>query len=210
MFCPICKAEFREGFEDCTSCQVNLVENLDNIVEEIRGEVKVCVACQIEFASDEIRCSECKLKLIRAVLHEDTYVFLEPAPLAGDAKMQDAHPDLALIGELEYYADIPEPDAEVLIESQDIKLLVKVQEILNENQINFMFRPAQDDPSSLGSMFGDVTPLNRSFPQVLVCKKDEAKALHLIASSTDLGLAEIPEELLESDEDEDEDYDDEI
>lgn len=206
MFCPICKAEFREGFEDCTSCQVNLVEDLDNIVEEIIGEVKVCVACQIEFDSEDDRCSECSLKLIRAVLHEDTYVFLEPAPLAGDAKMQDTHPDLDLVGELEYYADIPESEAVVLIESQDLNLLIKVQEILNENHINFMFCPAQDDPSSLGSMFGDVTPLNRSFPQVLVYTKDEDKALELIASNTDLGLAEIPEELLESDDDEE--YDD--
>ena len=35
MFCPKCKAEFREGFTECTKCNVDLVEELpmEEIVE---------------------------------------------------------------------------------------------------------------------------------------------------------------------------------
>ena len=29
MYCPICRAEFREGFLECTDCDVNLVEKLE-------------------------------------------------------------------------------------------------------------------------------------------------------------------------------------
>jgi len=29
MFCPICRAEYREGFLECSDCDVNLVEKLD-------------------------------------------------------------------------------------------------------------------------------------------------------------------------------------
>ena len=28
MFCPICRAEYREGFLECTDCDVDLVEKL--------------------------------------------------------------------------------------------------------------------------------------------------------------------------------------
>ncbi len=80
MYCPICKGEFREGFEECTNCQVNLVEDLDNITEQVRGEIKLCVACEIEAEPEAKRCPSCGMKLIRAVLHDDTYVFLEKPP----------------------------------------------------------------------------------------------------------------------------------
>ena len=29
MFCPICRAEYREGFLECSDCDVDLVEKLD-------------------------------------------------------------------------------------------------------------------------------------------------------------------------------------
>ena len=41
MFCPVCKGEFREGFTHCDSCNVNLVEDLNNITEKVDGEFKV-------------------------------------------------------------------------------------------------------------------------------------------------------------------------
>ena len=28
MFCPVCRAEYREGFSECTDCDVGLVEEL--------------------------------------------------------------------------------------------------------------------------------------------------------------------------------------
>jgi hypothetical protein len=29
MYCPVCRAEYREGFFECTDCDVDLVEKLD-------------------------------------------------------------------------------------------------------------------------------------------------------------------------------------
>jgi len=33
MFCPVCRAEYREGFLECTDCDVDLVENLEPLPE---------------------------------------------------------------------------------------------------------------------------------------------------------------------------------
>lgn len=33
MFCPICRAEYREGFKECTDCDCDLVEELEPIPE---------------------------------------------------------------------------------------------------------------------------------------------------------------------------------
>jgi len=210
MYCPICKGEFREGFEECTNCQVNLVEDLDNITEQVRGEIKLCVACEIEAEPEAKRCPSCGMKLIRAVLHDDTYVFLEKPPedVAESALIPDVEEEL--ISELEYYTEIPDDEGVVLIESEDIALLVKVQEILNKHEICFQFRPATDAPGALGGIFGGGNILDRSFPKVVVYADDEAEAIKLIATSTELALGEIPPELMESEDDEsDDDYNDE-
>jgi hypothetical protein len=34
MFCPLCKAEYREGFTRCSECQIDLVESLVELPEE--------------------------------------------------------------------------------------------------------------------------------------------------------------------------------
>ena len=34
MFCPLCKAEYREGFTKCADCDVELIENLPEEIEE--------------------------------------------------------------------------------------------------------------------------------------------------------------------------------
>ena len=34
MFCPLCKAEYREGFTRCADCQVDLVESIVELPEE--------------------------------------------------------------------------------------------------------------------------------------------------------------------------------
>ncbi|KAF1080810.1 MAG: hypothetical protein GQF41_2624 [Candidatus Rifleibacterium amylolyticum] len=208
MYCPICKGEFREGFDECAGCQVNLVADLDNITEQVRGEIKLCVACEIEAEPDVKRCPSCGMKLIRAVLHDDTYVFLEKPPedVAESALIPDVEEEL--ISELEYYTEIPDDEGVVLIESEDISLLVKVQEILNKHEICFQFRPATDAPGALGGIFGGGNILDRSFPKVVVYADDEAEAIKLIATSTELALGEIPPELMESEDDEesDEDY----
>ena len=40
MFCPICNAEYREGFLECTDCDVDLVEELEP-QPEVPGFVKL-------------------------------------------------------------------------------------------------------------------------------------------------------------------------
>jgi|GEM_PF-956491 len=211
MFCPICKGEFREGFEECSICNINLVADLENITEQVNGEFKLCVACEIESAPDTTRCQKCGMKLIRAILHDDTYVFLEEPPK--NAVNEDLIPDYEgeLINELEFYREIPDEEAVVLIESEDLPLLIKVQELLNENEICFQFRAPEEIPGALGNIFGGGSVLERSFPKVIVYQKDEERALELVGNHPGLGLAELPAELLESEEDssdEDSEYDD--
>ena len=40
MYCPACRAEYREGFLECTDCDVDLVEKLDPI-RKMPGFVKM-------------------------------------------------------------------------------------------------------------------------------------------------------------------------
>jgi len=40
MFCPVCRAEYREGFFECTDCDVDLVEKLEPL-QEMPGFVKL-------------------------------------------------------------------------------------------------------------------------------------------------------------------------
>ena len=40
MFCPVCRAEYREGFSECTDCDVGLVEELGP-VPKMPGFVKM-------------------------------------------------------------------------------------------------------------------------------------------------------------------------
>ena len=78
MFCPVCKGEFREGFTHCDNCNVDLVEDLNNITTKIEGEFWLCPQCNAEFHEGETVCPDCGLKTIRAVIDKnDEYVFLE-------------------------------------------------------------------------------------------------------------------------------------
>jgi hypothetical protein len=47
MYCPLCKSEYREGFDYCTTCQCNLVEKIiedkDGYVEELEEQVAFLV-----------------------------------------------------------------------------------------------------------------------------------------------------------------------
>jgi len=40
MYCPVCRAEYREGFFECTDCDVDLVEKLDPL-EKMPGFIKM-------------------------------------------------------------------------------------------------------------------------------------------------------------------------
>ena len=84
-------------------------------------------------------------------------------------------------------------------------MLKKVMDLLDNNEINFMFVEPSEAASSLGSIFGVSSPLERQFPRVVVRKEDEERALSLIANSSELGLFDVPEELMGDDEDEEDD-----
>jgi len=40
MYCPVCRAEYREGFFECTDCDVDLVEELESL-PEMPGFIKL-------------------------------------------------------------------------------------------------------------------------------------------------------------------------
>ena len=53
-------------------------------------------------------------------------------------------------------------------------------------------------------VFGMTSPMEPAFPKIVVRREDEEKALSLVANNSELGLFEVPEELIDDDE-EDED-----
>ena len=199
MFCPVCKGEFREGFTHCDNCNVDLVTDLDNITEKVDGEFMLCPNCHTEYHEDEKVCPECGLKLFRAVLNkDDEYVFLEePKFEHGDLDNSVNFNNL-----WRHYCQIDPSNAAVVLESMDGEMLKKVMDLLDKNEINFMFVEPNEAASSLGSIFGVSSPLERQFPRVVVRKEDEERALSLIANSSELGLFEVPEELMDGDDDE--------
>lgn len=203
MYCPVCKGEFREGFTECAGCQVNLVEDLNDITEAVTGEFLLCRACEREFHEKLSNCPGCGLKLIRAVLHDDTYVFLEESVMEYASEDQPGgfdHHDCCV--------EIDDAEGAVLLESEDMAMMAKIQDILNDARINFFFKPAEDNKSTLGSVFGASNPMSRSFPRVIVRAEDEERALNLIANHPELGLFDIPAELMESEDDDEDDYED--
>jgi hypothetical protein len=79
MFCPICRAEYREGFRECTDCDCDLVETLEPL-PEVPGFVKLATLF-----------SEGDIAVIKASLDETDIVYyldgeqshrLAPVPLA--------------------------------------------------------------------------------------------------------------------------------
>lgn len=192
MFCPLCRAEFREGFAECNTCRVSLVEDLENIAEKVENEFLLCRACEHEYHDDDIIfCAECGLKLVRSVLRDDEYIFLETP--------EDVYrPDESIVGgmpDFEHLTTIADAEAAVLIESEDVNLMVKVQKLLDEAGINFEFRMPESHDAPLGTLLGSGSPLEREFPKILVKATDEAAAIKIIAVDEELGLSELPPEL---------------
>ena len=204
MFCPVCKGEFRDGFTHCDNCNVDLVADLNNITEKVDGEFKLCPACHRKYQDNEEACSECGLRLIRAVLNkDDEYVYLE------EPKFEQGKSTFEFNNLWRHYCEIDPAEAVTVLESMDGEMLKKVMDLLDNNEINFMFVEPNEAASSLGSVFGMNSPLERQFPKIVVRKADEEKALSLVANSSELGLFEVPEELVSDDDDEDEEDDEE-
>ena len=83
-------------------------------------------------------------------------------------------------------------------------MLKQVMDLLDQNDINFMFVEPNEAASTLGSFFGVNSPLERPFPKIVVKRDDEERALTLLANSSELGLFEVPEELVGGDDDDEE------
>lgn len=201
MFCPVCKGEFREGFTHCDSCNVNLVEDLNNITEKVDGEFKVCYQCQKRYDDGTEICPDCGLNLVRAVMNkDDEIVFLE------EPNFEKVDSQRQFNNIWRHYCEITPEEAVTVLESMDGKMLKEVMDLLDANEINFQFLEPDESASTLGSIFGCNNPMERSFPRIVVRKEDENKALSLIANSSELGLFDVPEEL--SGDDEDDEYED--
>jgi hypothetical protein len=201
MFCPVCRAEFREGFTECNNCRVNLVEDLENITEKIKGEILLCRACELAYDDENLKfCEECGLRLIRAVALEDEYVFLEK-PKEEYVNKDNLSAELPFF---EHLVKLPEGEGVVLVESEDMEMLVSIQRLLNHENIDFELNLPEEKEQPLGTLLGSGSPLERDFPQILVKRNDEEKAIRILAADDELGLAELPPELMEEDEEDEE------
>ncbi len=199
MFCPVCKGEFREGFTHCDNCNVDLVEDLNNITTKIEGEFLLCPQCHSEFHDGETVCPDCGLKTIRAVIDKnDEYVFLE------EPVFEQVSDTRQFNNLWRHYCEIEPSEAVTVLESMDGEMLKQVMDLLDQNDINFMFVEPNEAASTLGSIFGVNSPLERPFPKIVVKRDDEERALTLLANSSELGLFEVPEELVGGDDDDEE------
>lgn len=77
MFCPVCRAEYRDGMKICGDCRVALVEDLENLPELIEGEVRYCPVCEVIFSEERI-CPECGVPLARGLLSDDRLHYIGP------------------------------------------------------------------------------------------------------------------------------------
>ncbi len=200
MFCPICKAEFREGFTECRSCQVKLVEDLLEIKEQVAGEFLLCTACENEYESGSREfCQDCGLKLVRAVLQDDVYVFLN-AP-----EHEYAEEEGLDMPEFKHLTRLNEDESVILIESEDLEMLIRIQQLLDENKIPFDMRIPESEMSKMQAILGAGNPLEREFPRILVRPENEEAAIKIITADEKIGLGGLPPELEEDYEDEDDD-----
>ncbi|MEW6709111.1 MAG: hypothetical protein AB1403_04745 [Candidatus Riflebacteria bacterium] len=204
MFCPVCRSEFREGFTECKSCQVKLVSDLNDLSEKVDGEFLLCTACEKEFHDQDITyCDDCGLKLVRSVLQDDTYVFLEEP----SEEYQDEGEMVPEMPDFKHLTTLSEEDSTVLIESEDVQMLVKIQQLLNKNGIDFDVKWPKPEKNPLGFILGLGSPVEREFPKILVRPENEEAAIRLIVAEKELGLSGPPPELMDCD-DEDESDDD--
>jgi len=62
MFCPICQAEYRPGFTQCSDCRVPLQTAL--VEAEEPPSRAICPRCRREYRDGTIRCSTCDVELV--------------------------------------------------------------------------------------------------------------------------------------------------
>lgn len=222
MFCPRCKAEYREGFTTCSDCQITLVEDLDNyqypeemIHENTDSSISttheapsrkrivaeegtlLCPKCHAEYRDDFEICAQCEVEL-------QPEIYLEPE--LHSVNNENEFIDLA---KYNHYRSLEEASPVMLLESDDPAIIKKVIDLLETAQISFDLKLPQQDSSNLGGILGEVTPVESSFPQIIVELQNEEKAINLMCDDPSLGLTELPPELEgifdEEEEDEEED-----
>ena len=79
MFCPICKAEYREGFVTCADCSVSLVAQLPQKDDQRQGSQAEtpggALEGEVEYASDLVEVFQTldytEVLIIKSVLDED-------------------------------------------------------------------------------------------------------------------------------------------
>ncbi|MDD3001078.1 MAG: hypothetical protein PHF29_04925, partial [Candidatus Riflebacteria bacterium] len=103
------------------------------------------------------------------------------------------------LSEYEHCIDLSEEPTEVLLESEDMEIMHEIMLLLDEEGFDFGFVTPYEQPNLLGSVFGENTPLARSFPKIVVRSEDIQAATDLLNNS-ELGLFDIPEELRDPDE----------
>jgi hypothetical protein len=64
MFCPVCKAEYRDGFTRCSDCQVSLQDAVDLEPNGERPRATFCPRCGAQYDDGSTRCSACNSKLV--------------------------------------------------------------------------------------------------------------------------------------------------
>ena len=192
MFCPACKGEFREGFTVCNTCHVGLVEDLDNLPEKIEGEFMACIECEKKYDGNTEVCPECGLKLVRAIEGENGFVMLEEPNYEAVPQVEKCD-----LSQYEHCIDLSEEPTEVLLESEDLEIIQQIMSMLDKNGFYFDFYTPYNRTNTLGSVFGENTPLAHNFPQIIVREADIQAATDLIANSSELGLFDVPDELNE-------------
>ena len=175
MFCPACKGEFREGFTVCNTCHVGLVEDLDNLPEKIEGEFMACIECEKMMVTP--RCVlDHGLKLVRAIEGENGFVMLEEPNYEAVPQVEKCD-----LSQYEHCIDLSEEPTEVLLESEGLEIIQQIMSMLDKNGFYFDFYTPYNRTNTLGSVFGEKTPLAHNFPQIIVREADIQAATELIA-----------------------------
>jgi hypothetical protein len=199
MFCPKCKAEFREGFTSCADCNVNLVEDLPEFEEESIEEpfvieeyetpgqkVRFCPECQEIFDDDLEECPDCEIELETAT--KDNRPEMVKKIEAQILHFQERIANLQNLKEIE-------EEKVLLFETDDMNFAISAMEALDKNGLEFEFLEAENSFNPLGFLLSSNSPTEEKLNRVLVRLKDEKAATDFLNQAPELGLNEIPEEL---------------
>ncbi len=212
MFCPKCKAEFREGFSFCADCNASLVEELPELEEDSEEtfvieeyekpgqEIRFCPECQEVYEDDFEECPECEVEL--EIATKDNRPEMVKKIEAQILHFQGR------IAKLNNLTEIEEEKV-LLFETDDMNFAISAMETLDRNGLEFEFLEAENSFNPLGFLLSSNSPTEEKLNRVLVRVKDEQAATDLLNQAPELGLNDIPEELADSDfeeEDPEEDF----